>query len=77
MPKNSHQQISQSSCLSGTGYLVDTAVAAQALFEGNIDSTTAILGPIGLAKLYDLEIIDNNLQDNPKNQTTFWLVDRL
>jgi len=63
--------------LSGTGYLVDTAVAAQALFEGNIDSTTAILGPIGLAKLYDLEIIDNNLQDNPKNQTTFWLVDRL
>lgn len=62
--------------ISGQGNLIDTASAAKALFLGKIDKNTAILGPKILAKIYDFEIIDENLQDDKKNKTTFLLVKR-
>ena len=62
--------------LSGKGELIDTAKAAKALFEGKLPKTTAILGPKILADIYNLEIIDSNLQDIKDNYTYFWVVER-
>lgn len=62
--------------ISGKGNLVDTAKAAESLAIGKIDKNTAILGPKILAEIYDLEIIDENLQDNQNNLTSFFLVSR-
>jgi len=62
--------------LSGDGNLVDTAKAAQALSEKKIPEHTAILGPKNLARLYNLEIIEEDLQDNKENFTTFFVVGR-
>ena len=60
--------------LEGKGNLKDTAKAAEALAKGKLPKHTAILGPIQLAKLFDLEIIDRDLQDDPDNRTTFLIV---
>lgn len=60
-----------------SGNLIDTANAAKALSKGEIDKTTAILGPKSLAELFNLQIIDSNLQDNDDNRTTFLLVKRI
>lgn len=62
--------------ISGQGDLLDTAKCAEALAKNNIDKNTAILGPKILAEIYDLEIIDENLQDSKNNLTTFFLVSR-
>ena len=61
---------------SGEGDFVDTAKAAQALAEGNIDKNTAILGPGRLVEIYNFDIIASNLQDDENNFTTFFLVKR-
>ena len=60
----------------GQGDLVDTARCAEALSKNMIDKNTAILGPKILSEIYDLEIIDENLQDSQNNLTTFFLVSR-
>ncbi|MCR4276905.1 MAG: prephenate dehydrogenase/arogenate dehydrogenase family protein [Candidatus Roizmanbacteria bacterium] len=60
----------------GRGDLLDTARCAEALSKNNIDKNTAILGPKILAEIYDLEIIDENLQDSKNNLTSFFLVSR-
>ncbi len=62
--------------MSGEGDLLDTAKCAEALSKNKIDKNTAILGPKILAKIYDLEIIDEDLQDSKNNLTTFFLVSR-
>jgi len=62
--------------ISGQGDLLDTARCAEALSKGKIDKNIAILGPKILAEIYDLEIIDENLQDSTNNLTTFFLVSR-
>ena len=62
--------------LSGKGDLVDTARAAKALADGLLPKNTAILGPLNLTKLYNLEVIDKNLQDNKQNFTSFFMVSR-
>lgn len=62
--------------VSGEGDLLDTVKCAEALFKGNIDKNIAILGPKILSKIYNLEIIDENLQDSENNLTTFFLVSR-
>lgn len=62
--------------VSGKGKLIDTASAAKALFLKKIDKNTAILGPRILSEMYDFEIIDENLQDDENNRTTFLLVSR-
>lgn len=61
---------------SGEGDLIDTAQAGKALSEGQLDPNTAILGAKTISKLYGLEIIDRNLQDDPTNNTSFFLVSR-
>ncbi len=62
--------------VTGKGDLMDTARAARALHEGALPKKTFILGPKPLAALYDLEIVDRDLQDNKNNETTFLLVSR-
>ncbi|MFA6253791.1 MAG: prephenate dehydrogenase/arogenate dehydrogenase family protein [Candidatus Paceibacterota bacterium] len=61
---------------SGKGDLVDTARAAQALSLGKLPKQTAILGPANLAKLYNLEVVAKDLQDNKQNLTSFFMVSR-
>jgi len=62
--------------LSGKGDLIDTARCAKALVEGKIDKNTAILGPKILSEIYNFDIIEENLQDNKNNFTSFLLVTR-
>jgi len=62
--------------ISGQKDLIDTAKCAELLSKNKIDNKTAILGPKILAKIYNLEIIDENLQDNQNNLTSFFLVSR-
>lgn len=62
--------------VSGYGDLIDTARVAWALSKNKLPVNTAILGPKNLARIYDLEIIDENLQDDKNNVTTFFLVKR-
>lgn len=60
--------------ITGTGNLIDTAKAAESLAAGNLPKNIAILGPRVLSDLYNLEIIDSNLQDMTNNLTTFRIV---
>lgn len=59
---------------SGDGDLIDTAEAAKALAMGQLPNTTAILGSIQLASLYDFDILARDLQDDNVNDTAFLLV---
>lgn len=61
---------------SGEGDLIDTTNAAKALSEDKVAKTVAILGPKNISDLYNLEVIDQNLQNNPENYTPFLLVKR-
>lgn len=49
----------------------DTAAAAQALHEGVLPDTTAVIAPRRSAELYDLEILEESIQDLKFNYTTF------
>ena len=62
--------------VSGRGNFLDTARCAEALVKSKIDKNTAVLGPKILAEIYNLEIIDKDLQDSTNNLTTFFLVER-
>ncbi len=61
---------------SGEGDLVDSATAAKALAEGDLPESTAVMGPEILSKLYNLEVVEGNLQDSSKNFTSFMMVKR-
>ncbi len=61
---------------SGKGDLVDHALVAKKLSQGKISKNVAVIGSRVLAELYNLEVIGENLQDDPKNLTTFLLVSR-
>ncbi len=61
---------------SGKGDLIDQAVVAKKLAENKLPKNIALIGPKNLAKLYNLEIIDRDLQDNKNNLTSFLLVSR-
>jgi prephenate dehydratase len=60
--------------LEGRGDLIDTARAARALSEKELEENIGILGPKELSKIYDLEIIASNLQDSEHNVTTFIVI---
>lgn len=62
--------------ISGQGDLLDTAKCAEALAKNKINKSTAILGPKILAKIYNFDIIAEDLQDGTNNLTTFFLVGR-
>jgi len=74
--KNLAKKYPDLSLVSGQGDLLDTARCAEALAKSKIDKNTAILGPKILAEIYNLEIIDKDLQDSQNNLTTFFLVSR-
>lgn len=62
--------------ISGKGDLVDTAKSAQALSTGKVSKNIAILGPLNLSKMYNFDVVDENLQDNKQNFTSFFMVSR-
>ena len=62
--------------VSGRGDLFDTARCAESLAKNKIDKNTAILGPKILSKIYNFDIISEDLQDSKNNLTTFFLVRR-
>ena len=49
----------------------DTAKAAKDLHEGVLSSNTAVIAPRGCAELYDLDILEESIQDLKFNYTTF------
>ena len=60
----------------GKGDLVDTARAAEALSKNKLPKTYAILGSKSIADLYNLEIVQADLQDDKDNFTSFVLLKR-
>ncbi|MAF59408.1 MAG: prephenate dehydratase domain-containing protein [Candidatus Pacebacteria bacterium] len=55
----------------------DTAKAAKELGEGKLSSDTAVIAPKICAKLYDLDILEENIQDLKFNFTTFVVAKRI
>ncbi|HOK00687.1 MAG TPA: prephenate dehydratase domain-containing protein [Candidatus Pacearchaeota archaeon] len=55
----------------------DTAEAAKDLSLGKLSSDTAIIAPINCAKLYNLKILEPEIQDLKFNFTTFLAVKKL
>jgi chorismate mutase/prephenate dehydratase len=62
--------------VSGTGDLLDTAKVAEALSEGKLPKSVAVLGPKVLAEIYGFRIADDNLQDLKENYTRFIHVEK-
>ncbi len=62
--------------ISGKGILVDQAKAAQYLSENKITKDIAVLAPKVCAKLYNLEVLAEGLQDRKDNYTSFLFVKR-
>ena len=52
----------------------DTAQAAKDLGEGVLSKTTAIIAPLSCAKLYNLEVMEENINDLKFNVTNFMVV---
>ncbi len=59
---------------SGTDDLIEHATVAKHLSQKKLPKNIATLGGKILAKIYNLKIIDTNLQDAKENYTTFLLV---
>lgn len=62
---------------SGEKELVDHAVVAKHLAEKKLPKHIATMGSKVLAKIYDLQIIEDNLQDAKENYTSFLQVSRI
>lgn len=62
--------------ISGEGELIDHALVAKKLSEGKLSKDISTMGSKILADLYDLQIIEDNLQDSKQNDTSFLLVER-
>lgn len=61
---------------SGDGELIDHATVAKHLAAGKLPKNVATMGSKVLAELYDLKIVEDNLQDAQENYTSFLLVSR-
>jgi len=55
----------------------DTAKAAEDLASGVLPDTTAVIAPRGCAALYDLDILEESIQDMKFNYTMFLVATRL
>lgn len=55
----------------------DTAEAARRLSEGTLPATTAVIGNAACAKLYQLEILQADIQDLKHNLTLFAAIEKL
>lgn len=62
---------------SGEGELIDNAKTAEALSTGNLPDNVAVMGSRVLAEVYNLVIVDDNLQDLQENFTEFILASRI
>ncbi len=56
---------------SGDGELIDPSTWAEKLGRGELDKTYAILGNSALAKLNNLKMLEENMQDSNENYTMF------
>lgn len=56
---------------SGEGEWVDNAKTAEALATRRLSDNTAVMGSKVLAKIYGLQVIEDNLQDAEENYTRF------
>jgi prephenate dehydratase len=56
---------------SGQGEWVDNAKTAEALSTHRLPDNTAVMGSKVLAKIYHLQVIEDNLQDAEENYTRF------
>ena len=61
---------------SGEGELIDHSNVAKHLSEGKLPSSVATMGSKVLAEIYDLRIVEDNLQDLENNFTSFLWVER-
>lgn len=61
---------------SGKGDLIDHSNVAKHLSEKKLNKNIATMGSKILAKIYDLQIVEDNLQDNKHNYTSFLIVTR-
>lgn len=61
---------------SGEGELIDHANVAKHLAANELPKTTAVMGSKVLADIYDLSIVETNLQDAADNYTSFLMVRR-
>ena len=61
---------------SGVGELIDHALVAKQLNENKLPKNIATMGSKILAELYDLTVVEDNLQDAKQNDTSFLLVGR-
>jgi prephenate dehydrogenase len=60
----------------GEGDMQDTAAAAHTLATGKIEKNTYILGPRILSRMYNFDVIAEDLQDLKNNLTGFFLIKR-
>lgn len=63
--------------ISGEKELIDHAVVARHMSEGKLPKSIATMGSKVLAGIYNLQIIEDNLQDAKENYTSFLQVARL
>lgn len=61
---------------SGERELIDHSMVAKYLSEDKLPKTIATMGSKILAKIYNLQIIEDNLQDAKENYTSFLLITR-
>ena len=52
----------------------DTAIGAEMLAKGTLPETTAAICSAHAGKLWNLEMIAENIEDSSENRTTFWLL---
>ncbi|HWY80042.1 MAG TPA: prephenate dehydrogenase/arogenate dehydrogenase family protein [Candidatus Sulfotelmatobacter sp.] len=71
--ENKYQNLKQ---ISGEGEMIDHALVAKQLSKGKLPNNIATMGSKILAELYDLTIVEDNLQDLKENYTSFLLVGR-
>lgn len=56
---------------SGEGELIDSANVGKHLADGSLPKNIAVMGSKAIAQLYNLKVIEDNLQDLAENYTTF------
>lgn len=73
---NLREKYPQLEQVSGEGELIDHANVAKQLAAGKLPANIAVMGSKVLADLYDLKVIEDNLQDAKENYTSFLIVGR-
>jgi len=75
--KNLKRKYSRLKQISGRGKMIDQSVIASLLSKGKLSKNIAVMGSKVLAEIYDLKIIEDNLQDLSENWTYFLQVERI